>query len=968
MKRLHSPSSWTQFSDPTLDNVRVTARVWRAPVFAAFLTATVPLWAAPAGPTPQIPDGGGAPGAFPNTSVSSVHVIAKGSSTFNSSVEVSGLDGNGPIPWSVNRYNRGDFALRLSPGNPAAALGNLGQGFVEFGDSTPGVAASQAWRPSPVFGVVIPTARQNGPINWGDGEGAFYPTIAVSGSSSGPGYSMADGAFANGNLDINTGRAGTHASSPEGNFAFSASWFPYDQGWLGGDVAGPGTEGASAWTSPSAHAAGITAGMIKWLQFPAESGTYGGLAELVLPGVHSLDDGMIFATSSDGASDVNVVGVLPKSDGTGWTLTIREDSETGPETLAAAGQSEFQFVYVPFNSQRLVGGHIVGTDGSKRKAVGNFSVTRTATGTYEVTIPGKTGSDGTLLLQVADAEAGTSVPLASRAFLSCEFKNGKFVVQSRKTTSDSVADLADANFYLAWVDFQSPLAPPDGPRFRALPAVAVTGEGVTAKDSNLAASSDTPEVLVVSVDSTNAGNYTDPITQQPATMAMVGRFYDPRTLTPTSEPFIIFGNPSGTLNRADVKYNPVSKQYVVVANARAYNAAGKDVALVAVVNPPAGATPTVVKAFAHDPETDEAYDDVSVAVSTRTGNFLLVAERKFTGEGEGTVGALYDKTGTRLTAAFTRLDLLQTIGDEDDPDVVYLPERDAFLYVSNTDNSNGSTGTLGNRIVGSIVDPAPDAQGRLVVRTEQPLGDGDPAGTPEGHPSSLLNPFNGQLITAYDAGNGTAAGDLSYYNIGPAPAFAFTQAQPEVPYLRGTGGNPLKQQHPQLAADPVHGVILLGFNATGSEVGLPEAYVFRLLGPDGRPLAGQLGAPYFLADAPGGLGTSVNYHNVKFSPASGSFVAAYTSTPGITYLAALEITSSHLPSAEQPSLSVARSGGSVVLSWPASATGYQLQSQSGALVAGTWQPSGLTPTVEGSVARVTVPANGAAQFYRLAKP
>jgi len=859
------------------------------------------------------------------------------------------------------------LALRLSPGNPTAALGNLGQGFIEFGDSAPGIAASQAWRPSPAFGVIIPTARQNGPIDWNDGEGAFYPTIGVSGASSGPGYSMADGAFGPGNLDINTGRAGTHASSPEANFAFSATWFPYDQGWLGGDVGAPGAEGASSWNGANAHAVGLTAGMIKWTQFPPDSGTYGGLADLVLPGVNSLEDGMIFATSSDGGSDVNIVGVVPRENGAGWTVTIREDSETSAEALAAGAQSEFQFVYIPFNAQRLTGGHIVGSDGSKRKATGTFTVGRTGTGTYEITIPGKTGSNGALLLQVADAETGTSVTMASRAFASYEFKDGKFIVQTRKTVSDTAADLADASFYVAWVDFQSPLAPPDGPRLRGLPAVAVSGEGVTAKDSSVAANSEIPEVLVISVDSTNAGSYTDPITQQPASMAMVGRFYDPRTLSPTGEPFVIFGTPSGTLNRADVKYNPVSKQYVAVANARAYNAAGKDVALISLVTPPlAGAAPAV-KAFVHDPDTEESYDDVSVAVNTKNGNFLLVAERKFVDEGEGTVGALYDKAGTRLTAPFTRLDLLQTVGDEDDPDVIYLSDRDAFLYLANTDNSNGSTGTLGNRVVGSIIDGAPDAQGKLVVRAEQPLGDGEPAGRAEGHPASLLNPFNGQLITAYDSGNGTAAGDLSFYNLGTAPSYSFVQAQPEIPYLNGTGGNPFNHQHPQLAADPDRGVIVLGMNATGSSMGLPDAYAFLLLGPDGKPLPSQLSAPYFLADSPGGLGNSVNFHSIRYSPPSGSFVVAYTSNPGVTYLATLQITSSHLATSAPPTLVVGRVAGGLALSWPSSAVGYALQA-SDSIRPAAWQASGQTPTLDGDTYRVTVTPSGAARFYRLTKP
>ncbi len=925
--------------------------------------------AAPAGPTPQIPDGGGAPGPFPNTSVSAVNVIAKGSTVFNSSVEVPGLDGQGPIPWSVNRYNRGDFALRLSPGNPTAALDNLNQGFIEFGDSAPGIAASQAWRPSRLLGVLLPTARQNGPVDWGDGEGPFFPTMGISWASSGPGYSMTDGSFGTGDLDINTGRAGTHASSPEANFSFSTAWFPFDQGWLGGDVAGPNTEGASAWTAPNAHAAGLSAGLVKWLQYPADSGTYGGLAELRLPGVNAWEDGMVFATSSDGGSDVNIVGVSPKPDGSAWLVTIREDAATEAETLADAGQSEFQFVYVPFDAPRLIGGAIAGADGAKRKAAGDFSVTRTGTGSYELTIPGKTGSDGTLLLQVADLEPGTAEPLAARAFLSYEFKDGKFVIQSRRTTTETTADLVDASFYVAWVDFTAPLAPPDGPRLRSLAAVAVSGEGVAAKESGIAANTDASEVLVTYIDSANFGGYTDPITQQFAVSAMVGRFYDPATLTPTSDPFVIFGSPVGALSRCDVKYNPVAKQYVVVSNARGDGDLGLDVPLIALVNPAAvaGGNSPVAKAWVHQPDTDQSYDDIAVAVSSKNGNFLLVAERKAAGEGESTVGCLYDKAGTRLTAPFTRLDLLQSVGDEDDPDVTYLEGRDAFLYVSNTDNSDGSTGTLHNRIVGSIVDPVPDGQGKLVVRTEQPLSDGLPEGRAEGHPASLLNPFDGQLLTAYDAGNGTAQGDLSFFDLGTAPGFVFTAAQPEIPYLDGTSGNPFNHQHPQLAADPEHGVIVVGFNATGSTVGLPEAYVFRVLGPDGHPLRSQLGAPYFLADSPGGLGTSANYHNVKYSPVSQSFLAAFTSNPGITYLAALQVTSSHLAPGTPPSLAVTAQGGSVVLTWPASATGFDLQATP-TLSPVAWQPAGLTPTVEGDVNKVTVPATGATRFFRLVKP
>jgi hypothetical protein len=941
---------------------------------AMFACVTGALMAAPPGPAPQIPEGGGAPGAYPNTSVAGVNVLAKGSSTFNSNVEITGFDGQGPIKWSVTKYNRGDLAMRFAPGNVTAAITNLNKGFIDFTDTASG-AASQAWRPHRSRGVVIPTSRQNGPIDWSDGEGPFFPTVGLAWGSSGPGYNMVDGSFGNGDLDINTGRAGTHASSPEANFAFSVSWFPFDQGWIGGDVGNPVVfdpngilpDGSGQWTASTAHSAGITASMVKW-PLSSTTGTYGGLAELRLPGINTLEDGMIFTTSSDGSSDVNIVGVLPKDDGSAWVVTIREDSETTAETLASDSQSEFQFVYVPFNATGLIGGHINGTTGAKRKSAGDFTVTRTGTGTYELTIPGKTGADGALVLQVADAEAGTVDLLASRAFLSYQYQGGKFVIQSRKTTTDTTASLADASFYVAWVDFTNPLSMPAGPRYRTQGPTRFSPDFVIAQEAGVAAHTTEPEVLVTTIDSSNTGSWVDPISQQFAVSVLVGRFYDPRTLVATSDPFLIIANPSGAITRHDVKFNPVSKQYVVVANTRAHGTTGANVVTVATVKsgPVTDPLAQVAKTVVHNIGAADNYDDVAVAVSSKNGNILMIAEHNFTGEGEGVIGVLFDKDLTALTPTEGRIDKLQSIGDEDDPDIAYLPGADVFLYTGNTDNSNGSTGTLHNRIVSAVIQTVPDGTGALQSTVEQTISDGLPAGRDEGHPATLENPFNGQLLTAYDGGNGTAFGDLSFYTLGAAPAYTLTSARAETNYLAGTNGNPFRQQHPQLAADPVSGVIVVGFNATGSDIGLPDGYVFRALGPDGVTLPSPFPVPSFLAGAPGNLGNSANYHNIKYSPVSGSFVSVYTTSSGSAYLASLQVTSEHLVVAP-PSLSIVRDPAGAVVAWPASAAGFSLQSTL-QLAPSNWQPVTGTPTAANGTNKLTVPTTDPARIYRLIKP
>lgn len=930
--------------------------------------------AAPAGPIVQIPDGGSAPGPFPNTSVSSVNVLAKGSAeAFDARVEVTGFEGQGPIPWSLNRYNRGDFSLRLSPADPAAALESLNLGFREYAETGVGLAVNQAWRPNPTLGVVIPTARQNGPIDWGDGTEPFYPTIAISQSSSGPGYSMASGSFATGELDINTGRAGVGPNG-EANFAFSVTWFPYDQGWLGGEFGNPGPGGAGVWRQPRAHATGVTEGMLKWIENPAGSGIYGGSATLLLPGVDSATEGMLFATSSEGSSTLNIVGVAPATDGPGWHVTIREDSESTAEALADPSQSHFQWVYIPWNTERLLGGYIAGTDASKKVSKGEFTIVRTSEGVYELSLPDKSPGDGTLILQAAALEPDTSVPLATRAFLSYEWAGAKMVIKSFVTTGDVTAAARDVDFYFAWIDFRSPLALPSGVRLRNLPAVQVTPtevEGVPAafRESCVAVNTDEPEVLVTTLDDKNVGGYSDPLSGELARSALVGYFYHPSTLALIRGPFLILANPSGNFSRHDAKYNPVSKQYVVVANARTYAAAGNHaVPLFALINPNsvAGEGNPVARSFVYQETTEVDFDDVAVAVSTKNGNFILAAEYKFPGEGEGTVAALFDQTGTLLTPELNRLDRLQPTGDEDDPDIAYLPKKDVFLYVVNTDN--GAAGPLANRVVGAVIQTVPSATGEIQTQVEQVLGDNIPAGTAEGHPASLENPFNGQLITAFDlAGNGVPAGDVSFYNIGAAPDYPFTSARAEIPYLSGTGGDPFKHNHPQLDADPVHGVIALGFAQSGSTQGYPSSYNFLVLDTEGNLLSTPLGLPYFLADCPGGAPTSPNNSNVKYSPQSESFLVVYTSNPGVTYLASFTVTSDHLPIVENPpTLEIAKAGAEVVLSWASTATGFALESTD-SLAPANWTGVGLAPVDAGGKRTVQVPVAGGGKFYRLRK-
>jgi hypothetical protein len=349
-----------------------------------------------------------------------------------------------------------------------------------------------------------------------------------------------------------------------------------------------------------------------------------------------------------------------------------------------------------------------------------------------------------------------------------------------------------------------------------------------------------------------------------------------------------------------------------------------------------------------------------VAVSSANGNFILVAEHKVAGEQEGVYGVLFSPIHVAL-AGPARLDRLQPAGDEDDPDVIYLPGRDVFMYLSNTDGA-----VLGNRIVGSVIQTVPGAGGILQVSgPEQSLA--VTTGISQGHPASIENPFNGEIITAFDTGgNDVATGELSYFDIGAGPAYTFTEAHAQMPYLAGAAGNPFAHQHPQLDVDPSAGMFVLGHQARASTVGLPDGYVFSVLDSDGAVMPSQLGAPYYLIDAvAGGIETTVNFHNIKYDAFSDSFLAVAAgggSGSRALYLAAVQLTSSLLSGA--PALTIQREGNNVVIRWPASATGYALES-SASLGAPSWSAVAGAPEVDGSFLKRTLPIGSGARFFRL---
>lgn len=431
-------------------------------------------------------------------------------------------------------------------------------------------------------------------------------------------------------------------------------------------------------------------------------------------------------------------------------------------------------------------------------------------------------------------------------------------------------------------------------------------EVLITKAAGIAVNTNAAEILVTTVDTENFLGYTDPLSGEVTTQCVLGFYVNPTTLEVIGDPFIIVGN-NANIKTHDVKYNPVTNQYVVVALCQNRSNGGTfHVPVLALVNPRsvAGTNSPVAKIWGYQLDTDQNYDDVAVAVSTKNGSFLMVSERNFAGESEGVVGVLFDKNGTALTPNFAKLDQLEPARDEDDPDVFYLEENDVYLFITNIDPS-----TTKNRITATIIQSTPDSSGVLQQGTQQIVSQLRKDFN-AGHAAAIENPFTKEFIGVFDYNNGPDGGDIFYFDIGPAPNYAFTESRPQIPYLDAAGSDPFQHRHPQLAVDPSSGVIVIAYNCHSGPAAI-NGMAITLLGADGAILPGPAngaelypGLPsghppvYILARTNAAIANDANFYNIKYDPTSDSFIAVYASgstTDGLTQMVRLKVMSDHRP-------------------------------------------------------------------------
>ena len=871
-------------------------------------------------PTPQVPEGvdsfGNAfegPGPFPGRLTgANVRITVEpgsvlgGAGSNNLLVEFPSM---GPISWTDARHNEGDIAFNLSP-SQAGALppDEFGEWAVSDGPTT------YAWSVDRRAGIAMATVRANGFDNgdsFSDGGsvgtqyGAAYFTH---GFRSGVAYSPIDGVYSNGNFsqDMVMGMVGP---VDEANFDVSLAYFPFVEGWTGGQVAAsePLPQNVDEFDGEAivnfeagSIGFGVNPRQVIWLDYNDNVEFDEGVAAISIPGVEDAEeDGMLFVQPANGSSNTKLAGATPED--ARWVVALRDDRETDDEVFLARGDAQFSFLYLPWNTEGLIGAYVAGDSGDLNQSMGAIAVSRDGEGAYTVTVEGKGADDGMLILSNAgsmEADAFVTDVVPTAAFLSYEANDdGSFAVESHVFTTGA-GENVDTDFYVAWVDFSEPMkpAPTAAPRLLAnLPAgvdlLIDLEDPLTELDDqevDIAVNTDRPEILVTTIVNVSPdqgdrlGLIEDPITGDDAVEAVVAYYIDPFTGAIQNDPdfpdqpflFTVMGNPAGNLETLDVEYNPVSKEYVVITKgndnqeAQGFTFGQPLMARVNSFDKVLAGEDALVDARQID-DFVAGYDDVSLAISTANGNILVVAEQSVPDEGEGIISFLLDTELNPLTPN-ARLDTLESTRDEDDPDVIYSTAHDVFIALTNIDPSTES-----NRITLMVVETEPDSDGALVFGTQQIVGTARKTGVNQGHAALVDNPFNDQFILAFDYGNGNDGGDLVYLELNESGSFVSTAAQ--VPYLEATGGDPFNHRHPQMAADPNSDVLVLAHNLRSNDED-ENGVAFTLLGTDGQILPvdsdAALGFHAFLPSN-GQISNGANYVNVVYDEFTDSFVYAY---------------------------------------------------------------------------------------------
>ncbi len=309
-------------------------------------------------------------------------------------------------------------------GTPAVELsGNLNRGDyqVRIGGNTPKYTD----------GIMLASITQHSRPDFGNGRA----TVEVGRNS-----------FGDGNLALSITQAGV-SGVKEINYNTSVAWFSFEGGWKGAHVNANGTLAAGAFND--VNQAQVSR---------ANTGRY-----TVNLGANAQNEGLLFVIGNNNADIVVQTGLL--SGGSAWDVRV----QTNNADFGATGiDRDWSFLYLPYDAENMVGGLYDGLANTHVSSAGDFTMTRLATGRYELTIAGESPDTGMLITSITHQTTQGPTTAPDDNILAYEpGPNGTFLINSYDLPT---LNLQDTKFSWAFVGFEDklslePLAPE--PQLRA---------------------------------------------------------------------------------------------------------------------------------------------------------------------------------------------------------------------------------------------------------------------------------------------------------------------------------------------------------------------------------------------------------------------------------------------------------------------------------------------------------------------
>ena len=240
--------------------------------------------------------------------------------------------------------------------------------------------------------------------------------------------------YGDGYLSLSIMEAG-NVGDNEVNFDTSIAWFQFVAGWQGAHVNGDGS---------------LAVGASNRVEQNMVTRTGVGRYRVDLD-VDSRNDGLLFAIANN--NDNIVVQTGPFDDGSGWDIRV-EDNAT--QHGATGEDRDWSFLYLPYDTEGLVGGNYDGIANTHISSVGDFTMNRLSTGQYELAIPGESPETGMLLLTVAHRATSTVTAPDDNILVYEAGASGSFLINSYDLPA---VGLQDTRFAWAFISFDEPISP-----------------------------------------------------------------------------------------------------------------------------------------------------------------------------------------------------------------------------------------------------------------------------------------------------------------------------------------------------------------------------------------------------------------------------------------------------------------------------------------------------------------------------